>query len=235
MPRLRRREAWANQNEPPLIDKREQVLDPMTAYQITSMMEGVVQRGTGTCVQSSAGRRRQDRHHQRREGRLVRRLHARPGGRRLCRLRQAAQDRQRRRPAADWRRRSCQRLLRVALADQPGGPFRVPAGIKLIRINTRTGMRAGPGDDKVILEAFKPGTAPGDSIFGDRRLPMPKAGRVGATPSQQPQQAPPPRPQRPSSIFPSSVRRPRALLAAARGVLTLRPSIHLACRLVTRM
>ena len=26
-----------------------------------------------------------------------------------------------------------------------------------------TGMRAGPGDPKVILEAFKPGTAPPDS------------------------------------------------------------------------
>ena len=36
----------ANQPEPTLIDKREQVIDPMTAYQITSMMEGVVQRGT---------------------------------------------------------------------------------------------------------------------------------------------------------------------------------------------
>ena len=35
-----------NQPEPTLIDRREQVLDPMTAYQITSMMEGVVQRGT---------------------------------------------------------------------------------------------------------------------------------------------------------------------------------------------
>ena len=41
---------WANQNEPSLIDKRERVLDPMTAYQITSMMEGVVQRGTATVV-----------------------------------------------------------------------------------------------------------------------------------------------------------------------------------------
>src|SRR5213592_3867572 len=35
-------EKWENQNEPTLIDKRERVLDPMTAYQITSMMEGVV-------------------------------------------------------------------------------------------------------------------------------------------------------------------------------------------------
>src|SRR5262249_56230305 len=30
--------------------RRQQVLDPMTAYQITSMMEGVVQRGTATVV-----------------------------------------------------------------------------------------------------------------------------------------------------------------------------------------
>ena len=39
---------WRNQPEPSLVDRREQVLDPMTAYQITSMMEGVVQRGTAT-------------------------------------------------------------------------------------------------------------------------------------------------------------------------------------------
>ncbi|MEA2873840.1 MAG: penicillin-binding protein, partial [Hyphomicrobiales bacterium] len=37
---------WRNQPEPSMVDRREQVLDPMTAYQITSMMEGVVQRGT---------------------------------------------------------------------------------------------------------------------------------------------------------------------------------------------
>src|SRR5438045_2423310 len=41
---------WANQAEPGLLDKREQVLDSMTAYQITSMLEGVVLRGTATVV-----------------------------------------------------------------------------------------------------------------------------------------------------------------------------------------
>ena len=41
---------WQGQGEPSIIDNREQVLDPMTAYQITSMMEGVVQRGTGTAA-----------------------------------------------------------------------------------------------------------------------------------------------------------------------------------------
>ena len=41
---------WDNQPEPTLVDRREQVLDPMTAYQITSMMEGVIQRGTATVL-----------------------------------------------------------------------------------------------------------------------------------------------------------------------------------------
>ena len=43
--------AWQpSQPEPKLIDQREQVLDPLTAYQITSIMEGVVIRGTATTV-----------------------------------------------------------------------------------------------------------------------------------------------------------------------------------------
>src|SRR5689334_8215599 len=41
---------WKNQADPQLIDRRDQVLDAMTAYQITSMMEGVVQAGTAIAV-----------------------------------------------------------------------------------------------------------------------------------------------------------------------------------------
>ncbi len=49
---------WENQPEPSLIDRRQQVLDPMTAYQITSMMEGVVLRGTaaGAGFQKEVGK-----------------------------------------------------------------------------------------------------------------------------------------------------------------------------------
>jgi penicillin-binding protein 1A len=43
---------WNGQGTPTIIDSRQQVLDPMTAYQVTSMLEGVVQRGTGTVVRS---------------------------------------------------------------------------------------------------------------------------------------------------------------------------------------
>src|SRR4030095_13828755 len=41
---------WKNQAEPQLVDRREQAPDAMTADQITSMMEYVVQAGTATVV-----------------------------------------------------------------------------------------------------------------------------------------------------------------------------------------
>ena len=49
---------WQDQPEPSLVDRSERVLDPMTAYQITSIMEGVVQRGTaaGAGFQKEVGK-----------------------------------------------------------------------------------------------------------------------------------------------------------------------------------
>jgi penicillin-binding protein 1A len=54
-------------------------------------------------------------------------------------------------------------FLKVALADKPAVPFRVPPGIKLIRVDLKSGTRAGPDTPRAILEAFKPGTAPPDN------------------------------------------------------------------------
>jgi penicillin-binding protein 1A len=58
-------------------------------------------------------------------------------------------------------------FLKLALADKPAIPFRIPAGIKLVRVDPKSGMRAAPGT-QAILEAFKPGTAPSDdySVIG---------------------------------------------------------------------
>jgi penicillin-binding protein 1A len=58
--------------------------------------------------------------------------------------------------------------MQVALADKPAIPFRVPPGMHLVRINGKTGLRAGPGEGGVIVEAFKPGTNPPDaySVIG---------------------------------------------------------------------
>ncbi len=57
--------------------------------------------------------------------------------------------------------------MTMALKDKPATPFRVPAGIKLVRVNVSTGTRAsGSGEGGgVIVEAFKPGTAPPDTYL----------------------------------------------------------------------
>ncbi len=53
-------------------------------------------------------------------------------------------------------------FMAAALADQPAMPFRLPPGIRLVRVNHDTGLPAQPGDRNVILEAFKPDSLPSD-------------------------------------------------------------------------
>ena len=45
-------EAWNGQEEPEVPDDRVQIMDPHTAYQMTSMLEGVIQRGTATSLKT---------------------------------------------------------------------------------------------------------------------------------------------------------------------------------------
>jgi penicillin-binding protein 1A len=162
-------DGWKNQAEPQLVDRREQVLDAMTAYQITSMMEGVVQGGTAT-VMRDVGKPIAGKTGTTNEAKDAwfigfspdvviglyvgydkpRSLGAKATGGGLAAP--IARD-----------------FMKLALADKPAVPFRVPAGIKLIRVDAKSGMRAGPGDGgRTILEAFKPGTAPPDnySVIG---------------------------------------------------------------------
>jgi penicillin-binding protein 1A len=51
-------------------------------------------------------------------------------------------------------------VMAEALKDQPAIPFRIPPGIRLVRVNPSTGLVARPGERDVIWEAFKPGTEP---------------------------------------------------------------------------
>ena len=160
---------WANQAEPRLIDKREQVIDPMTAYQITSIMEGVVQRGTATVVRS-VGKPIAGKTGTTNDEKDVWFIGFSPD---LAVGVYLGYDKPRqiggRATGGGLAAPIVADFLKVALADKPAVPFRVPAGIKLIRIDSKSGMRAGAGSDgKVILEAFKPGTAPPDtySVIG---------------------------------------------------------------------
>ena len=45
--------SWTDQPEPEFLDQRDEVINPYTAYQITSMLEGVVQRGTGQALKAA--------------------------------------------------------------------------------------------------------------------------------------------------------------------------------------
>ncbi len=159
---------WDNQPEPSLIDKREQVLDPMTAYQITSIMEGVVQRGTATVVQQ-VGKPIAGKTGTTNDEKDAWFIGFTPD---IVVGVYIGYDKPRRsgaaRPAAHLAAPVVRDFMKEALADKPPVPFRVPPGIKLIRVDPKTGMRAGPGSERVILEAFKPGTAPPDdySVVG---------------------------------------------------------------------
>jgi penicillin-binding protein 1A len=172
-------ERWENQPEPTLVDRREQVLDPMTAYQITAIMEGVVQRGTATTLREVgkpiAGKTGTTNDEKDAwfvgfspdmvVGVYLGYDRPRHLGRGMTGGHLAA-------PIV-------KEFMKVALAEKPAVPFRVPPGIKLVRVDPKTGIRATPGAGPVILEAFKPGTAPPEaySLVGyggeDSRMPLP--------------------------------------------------------------
>jgi penicillin-binding protein 1A len=152
--------SWSNQPEPDFADVREEVINPYTAYQITSMLEGVVQRGTGQALRAvgkpvagKTGTTNEERDAffigfapDLTVGVYVGFDKPRPMGAHATGGELAA-------PIAA-------NFLKNALRDKPATPFRVPAGVQLIPIDPQTGQRAAYGDPNVILEAFKPGEGP---------------------------------------------------------------------------
>jgi penicillin-binding protein 1A len=154
---------WENQTEPQLVSNAEQILDPMTAYQITSMMEGVVTRGTAVTISELgypiAGKTgttndEKDAWFIGFTPDLVVGLYLgydqpRSLGKGTTGGGLAA-------PVF-------KEFMAAALKGMPKVDFRVPEGMTVLPINRKTGMRASAGEPGVIMEAFKPGTGPADS------------------------------------------------------------------------
>lgn len=152
---------------PLLPDTREQVTSPESAYQIVSMLHGVVERGTGVKL----------------------RVIGKPLGGKTGTTNDFIDawfvgfapdlavgvytgfDE----PASMGRSEAGSAVavpifrdfMKEALADKKAIPFRVPSGLRLVRIDGKTGRIARPGDKGVILEAFKPENAPteNDSVL----------------------------------------------------------------------
>ncbi|MBB4284474.1 penicillin-binding protein 1A [Roseospira goensis] len=151
---------WTGQAVPSLPDPRGQVIDPLTAYQMVSILEGVVRRGTGGRIGAA----------------IQKPLAGKTGTSndsfdtwfvgfapdlavgvfvgfdepRTLGPREAGST------AAGPIFRD---FMLAALEDQPGRPFRVPPGIEFVTIDRQTGRRASGGDG-TITEAFKPGEGP---------------------------------------------------------------------------
>jgi penicillin-binding protein 1A len=163
--------AWAHQDPPELPDPREQVEDPTTCYQVVHILEGVIERGTGRVIASVgkplAGKTGTSNgpndtwfvgfSPNLAVGVFVGFDQPVPLGGREQGATVAA-------PAF-------RDFMAAALQDTPGIPFRVPPGVRMVRVNATTGRLAEAGDKSVIFEAFKPGTEPtGDEpevIMGD--------------------------------------------------------------------
>ena len=155
---------WNNQPEPRLIDNREQVIDPLTAYQITSILEGVIQRGTGIAIKE-VGKHLAGKTGTTNDAKDLWFLGYSPnlafgvfmGYDEPRSLGGSAQ-------AALYTAPIFRDFMNMALKDTLDTPFRIPPGIKLISVDVHSGMRAtGPG---TIMEAFKPGTGPADTYGG---------------------------------------------------------------------
>ena len=159
---------------PRLPDNREQVTDPASAYQIVSMLQGVVERGTGRRIREVgkplAGK----------TGTTNQNIDTwfigfspdlavgiyvgfdQPS---------SLGDKE---TGSNVAAPIFRDFMAEALKGKPGIPFRVPKGVRLVRVHATTGLPAQSGDYPIILEAFRPGTEPSDqdTVIQDRNGPL---------------------------------------------------------------
>ena len=174
---------WLDEEPPEIPDNRAQVTDPASAYQVVSMLRGVVERGTG-----------------RRMRELGKPIAGKTGTTNdsfdtwfmgftpdLVAGVYVGFDEHRTLGPRSYGSNTAgpifKQFMANALEGKPGIPFRTPDDIRMVRMNLNTGKRAGPNADKVILEAFKEGNSPGEDqvvIRGGQTGDVQRGGGDGA-------------------------------------------------------
>ena len=172
---------WQGQTVPEVPDTREQIADPRTVFQIVSILEGVVQRGTAVRLKS-----------------LGYPLAGKTGTTNKSKdawfigfspnlavgVFTGFDD-----PRSLGKRETgssiavpiFKEFMQNALKGTAPIPFRQPEGIRNVKINADTGARARPGDERTIWESFLIGTEPTDQVYildGNGVNPMPQGGLV---------------------------------------------------------
>lgn len=170
---------WNNQEEPDFKVVREQVVDPLSAYQMTSILEGVATRGTGARLNG-----------------LHRHLAGKTGTTNETKDAwfvgfspdlvagvyvgfDEPESLGRTETGAASALPIFYDFMKEALQDTPDTSFRIPAGIKLVRVNPQTGKPSAPGDSVVITEALKP-----DFDFNNRQRVIGDSDSLIAGPEQ---------------------------------------------------
>jgi penicillin-binding protein 1A len=151
-------ESWQGQEEPLIASDADNILDPRTAYQITHMLEGVIERGTAMVVKSVgvplAGKTGTTNDYKDAWfvgfspnltvgiyigfDQPVSMGHGETGGQNAAPI--------------------FRDFMADAVGKQPPVPFRVPPGIRMVRVDLKSGVASATG---AVLEAFKVGTEPG--------------------------------------------------------------------------
>ncbi len=188
--------AWHDQAEPLLADTRKQIIDPRTAYQIVSMLEGVVKYGTGRSV-AAVGKPVAGKTGTSSDAKDTWFIGFSPdlaagvyvgfdNPRTLGNYINGTEEQGATVAAPIFRD-----FMKAALADEPPTPFRVPPGIEEVSIDHVTGEPVPPGTPGSIMEAFKVGTAPGEesapesaSAMGDTPAPGSSTGAPSPTVGQ---------------------------------------------------
>ena len=147
---------WEHQNPPLHPDTREQIIDAITAYQMTSILEGVALRGTGARL-SGLGKHVAGKTGTTNENKDAWFIGFSPD---LVAGVYVGFDE----PVSLGKKETGASaalpiffdFMKEALKDVPNTNFRIPDGVKLVRINPTTGKLSEPSDKTVIVEAIKP-------------------------------------------------------------------------------
>lgn len=150
----------AHESVPQLLDDREQLASPASVYQMVSMLQGVVERGTGSRVRMPgkplAGK----------TGTTNDSFDAWFMGfsSRLAVGVFVGFDNPRTLGPGETGSSVASPIFRDfmqdALEEIPATPFPVPSGVRLVRVSRSSGLPPTMDDNDVIYEAFKPGTEP---------------------------------------------------------------------------
>lgn len=151
---------WETQSTPDVPDDREQIGDPRTCYQMVSILEGVIQRGTGKSL-ASLGIPLAGKTGTTNDSKDAWFVGFTPD---LAIGVFVGFDEPKSLGEKETGGSAAvpifKEFIQTALKDVPPTPFRIPPGVRMVQVNATTGRPTSPADPNAIWEAYLAGTEP---------------------------------------------------------------------------